>query len=217
MADKKKLICFDVDGTLTKNKSGFYSLTVGLGCPVEEVISAYERTKKGEISIAEGEGIVTKIYCESGKASQDNIFGIFDAMPLKRDAPNLFKHLKETGYLIYLVSGGIDMYVEMVAKKTGADGFFHNASLEFKKNGNLKRICYQGNEGPTKVKQIGLLADKVGIDIGKIVFVGDSENDYEAFCATKHGIAVHPFDEKLDAVAWKKIKILSEIKEILQN
>jgi len=42
----------------------------------------------------------------------------------------------------------------MVAKKMGVDGFFYNSSLEFHSNGILKRIHYQGDEGPTKARYV---------------------------------------------------------------
>lgn len=46
-------------------------------------------------------------------------------------------------------------------------------------------------------------------------FVGDSENDIAVFKATGRGIAVHPFKEQLESLAWKKIDSLEQIKKIL--
>jgi Predicted hydrolases of the HAD superfamily len=50
----------------------------------------------------------------------------------------------------------------------------------------------------------------------QVIFVGDSRNDIEAFKLTGNGIAIYPYDRELEEIAWKKIKSLSEIKDILQ-
>jgi len=45
--------------------------------------------------------------------------------------------------------------------------------------------------------------------------VGDGINDVGAFELTRHGVAVYPYDPELENVAWKKIKQLAELAEII--
>lgn len=48
------------------------------------------------------------------------------------------------------------------------------------------------------------------------VVIGDDSNDIELFKITRHGIAVEsPTSSVLESFAWKKIKDLVEIKNIL--
>jgi len=212
---KTKLICFDIDGTIMENKSSFAALTDGLGCDVFKVVSIYQAVVKEELPIPEGEKAVTEIYRKSGKANKKFINRVFEEMELKKDAQELLPYLKEEGWKIYLVSGGMDMFVKMIASRAGADGYYFNSSLKFGLMGDLKTIRYGGNEGLAKARQIKELAKKHSMDIKEMFFVGDSENDYHAFVETGHGIAVKPFDEKLGTVAWKKIDSLLEIKSFL--
>jgi HAD superfamily phosphoserine phosphatase-like hydrolase len=212
---KTKLICFDIDGTIMENKSSFAALTDGLGCDVFKVVSIYQAVVKEELPIPEGEKAVTEIYRKSGKANKKFINRVFEEMELKKDAKELLPYLKEEGWKIYLVSGGMDMFVKMIASRAGVDGYYFNSSLKFGLMGDLKTIRYGGNEGLAKARQIKELAKKHSMDVKEMIFVGDSENDYHAFVETGHGIAVKPFDEKLGTVAWKQVDSLLEIKSFL--
>lgn len=213
--NKTKIICFDVDGTLVENKSSWVFLTLNLGCSVEKIAEIYQRTENGTISFNKGVSIVEELFRQSGKASKEHIEAIFRRVYLKREANDLISYLKERGYLIYLISGGIDLYVGIIAQKAGADGFFGHASLEFDDQGNLSKIKYGKSQGKAKLKRIEELSKKFSVPADKMIFVGDSENDYEAFIATKHGIAMRPYAEKLEKVAWKKIDSLLEIKDLI--
>ena len=213
--EKTKLICFDIDGTLTEKKSSFAALTEGLGCDVKRAVSVYRAVVNGEISIAEGEGIITRLYRGSGLADKKTIRGMFEKMPMKKEAKELISCLKDAAWKIYLVSGGMDMFVEMTAKRLGVDGFYYNSALVFDENGQLEKIAYGGDESLKKLEQVKGLAENYNLSLADIVFVGDSENDYDAFASTGRGIAVKPFDEKLGLVAWKTIDSLLEIKDMI--
>jgi phosphoserine phosphatase len=213
---KNKLICFDVDGTLVENKSSWAFLTASLGCPVEKVIEIYEKTENGSMAFEDGVRILEKMYFESGKAFKNNIRDIFDKICLKDDAKETVGYLKQLDYSVYLISGSIDLYLEIIASKIGADGFFGHASFDFDNNGALSKINYGREQGPTKARQVNELSDKFEIPKKQIIFVGDSKNDLEAFKVTGRGIAVYPYDEELGKVAWKTVKSLSEIKDILK-
>ncbi len=212
----KKLICFDVDGTLTETKSSWAFLTGNLGCPVEKVVEIYEKTKNGSMSFEEGVDSLEKMYFESGKASKQNIQDIFNKISLRDDAKETVDHLKQSGYGVYLISGSIDLYLDIVAQKVGADGFFGHASFDFDNSGVLAKINYGREQGPTKARQIKELSRKLDVPDRQVIFVGDSRNDIEAFKLTGNGIAIYPYDRELEEIAWKKIKSLSEIKDILQ-
>ena len=124
--------------------------------------------------------------------------------------------LKARGYSIWLISGAIDFYVSAVARKVGADGFFAHTSLEFDEQGVLAKINYRGDQNPWKAEVIRSLAKDHDVLPTDIFFVGDGQNDIDAFKLTGRGIAVCPCDESLVQIAWKKVNSLSEIKDILE-
>jgi len=159
--------------------------------------------------------MLTKIYQQSGNATQEGIREIFAAIQPKPEAQEVVLYLKQKGYLIYLISGAIDMYVKEVAKKLGVSGFYANSSLAFNQQGGLEKIHYRNNQGEVKVEQLKDLVKKFGIGTNEAVFVGDSENDIEVFKETGHGIAVHATSEELKHVAWREIESLQELYNIL--
>ena len=211
---KIKLICFDVDGTLVDANS-WLVLTEGLGCSPQEHVDIYSRCKRGEMTFDEGARILTKKYQDSGKANESFIDDLFDKIEIKEEVEDLISYLKKKGYIIYLISSAIDKHVETVAKKLGVDGFYANSSLEFDNNGVLQRIKYYPDEGERKLRQLRELIKKLGISMDQVVFVGDSENDIEAFKATKRGIAVKAENEELKKAAWRTVDSLSKIKDII--
>ena len=209
-----KLVCFDVDGTLVDGNS-WWMLTKALGCSSEKTISIFNQAKEGKISFREGERLFTKIFQESGNNTKEFINNFFESIDVKPEAKDLISYLKQKGYLIYLISGGIDMYVNSITRKLGVDGFYANSSLEFDKEGILQRIHYRENQKGVKAEQLQELIRKIGIDMSHVVFIGDSDNDINVFKATKQGIAVSTSDEELKKVSWKSVNSLSEIKNIL--
>ena len=209
-----KLVCFDLDGTLV-NGTSWLILSEGLGWSSKEASDVFKQARKGEISFIEAERIFTTKYQESGKANKPFIKEIFDGVEIRKEAKDLISYLKEKGYIIYLISGAIDMYVESISRKLGVDGFYANSTLEFDNKGVLQKINYQDNQKEVKVEQLKTLVKKLGINIHQVVFVGDSENDIEVFKATKHGIAVHSSNEELKKISWRVVDSLLEIKDIL--
>jgi len=213
---KTKLICFDVDGTLVDGTS-WLLLTEGLGCSLQEHLDIFHRAKRGEISFVKGEKLLTKMYQDSGNATKSFIRELFSKIEPRKEARSLFGHLKKKGFIIYLISGAIDIFVGEIANKLEVDGFYANSRLDFNNSGLLTKIHYRDNQGEVKVEQLKKLNNKLGINMNQVVFVGDSENDIEVFKVTGKGIAVHCFNEDLKKVAWKSANSLSGIKNLLQS
>jgi len=209
-----KLVCFDVDGTLVDGNA-WWMLTKALGYPLEKTISIFNQARKGKISFRDGERLFTKMFQESGNATREFIRNFFESIDVKPEAKDLISYLKQKGYIIYLISGGIDIYVNAIARKLRVDGFYANSSLGFDKKGILQGIHYRENQKGVKAEQLQELIRKIGIDMNRVVFIGDSENDIDVFKTTKHGIAISTSDEELKKASWKSVNSLSEIKNIL--
>lgn len=210
-----KIICFDVDGTLVENRSSWVLLNTGLGCPTDCLDEIYQKTESGQMSFADGVKILEDMYIDSGKATEMYIRGIFNQIPLKHDARETIAFARVKGYKSYLISGGIDIYVEEIAKKAGVDGYFAHAGFEFDDRGNFCRIKYNLSQTETKVLRIKQLSERYDVAANEIIYVGDGVNDVGAFKITGHGVAVYPYDRELENIAWKKIKELSELTKII--
>lgn len=211
---KIKLVCFDVDGTLVDGNSWLW-LTEGLGCSRSKHLNIFRRAKTGEISFTEAERLLTQLYQNSRRATRGSINKLFAQVKPRPGAKELVIYLKEKGYLVYLISGAIDIYVENIAKKLGVDGYAANSTLKFNSDGILQSLFYRSNQGELKADQLNLLLDKLDLNLKEVVFVGDSENDLEVFKKTGRGIAVSSREKDLLKAAWKTVGSLEEIKQIL--
>ena len=209
-----KLICFDVDGTLVDGTSWFL-LTKGLDCSVKKHQKIYQLAIGGKISFIEGERKLTRMYRGSGKANEFFIKKLFSKIEPKSEAKIVIEYLKKKGYLIYLISGAIDIYVEEIAKKLGVNGFYANSTLEFGSGGVLEKIHYRDNQNGVKVKQLEELINKLSLKMNEVVFVGDSENDLGVFEKTGHGIAINSSCGDLKRTAWKRGDSLNKIRNFL--
>lgn len=212
---KKKVICFDIDGTLLDGNS-WLLLTKGLGCSVEKHVELYEDTVSGKRPFVECERELVEIWRKSGKASRENVKEIYSHLHPRKEAKEVFRYLREKGFLIYLVSGANSFFVEGMANILEPDGYYSNADLVFDKNNIISRINQRIDEqGEIKVDQIKEIAEKNKIAVNDIYFVGDSDNDIDSFIATGKGISVHCSNDYLKEVSWKNIETLDDLKKIL--
>lgn len=211
---KKKVICFDIDGTLLDGNS-WLLLTKGFGCPVEKHVELYEDTVSGKRPFVECERELVEMWRESGEASRKNVKEIYSHLHPRKEAKEVFSYLKERGFLIYLVSGANSFFVEGMANILKPDGYYSNAELLFDKDDIISRIDQRITEqGEIKVRQVQDIAEKNNLSIKDIYFVGDSDNDIDAFVATGNGISVHCSNDYLKEVSWKKIETLNDLKNI---
>jgi len=186
-----------------------------LGSLPENHIEVFNKAKEGKISFEEGERLLVKMYRETGKATEEHIRKVSSQIKIKEDAEDLINYLKEKGYIIYLISGAVDIYVEEIAKRLNVDGFYANSHLEFNQKGILEKINYRSNQRRVKLKQLEELVNELEISMDEVVFVGDSDNDMEVFQETNHGISINSSSEELSKVAWKNVNSFDEIKKIL--
>lgn len=210
----KKIICFDLDGTLIDGNS-WLAITEGLNCPVVKHVQLYEDTVSGKIAFEDAERELVGLWRNSGKATKENLKEIYNKTKIRDGVRELFDFLREKGFLIYLVSGSNKFFVEGISKKLKPDGFYSNAEILFDEKGVISKINQRIHEqGEIKVEQVSEIAKNNKVDIKDIYFVGDGENDIDIFIATGKGLSVHTSEEYLKEVAYKNLESLQDIREI---
>lgn len=211
----KKIICFDVNGTLIDGKT-WDVLTGGRKDIEEKIKELFNRYYGREIKVEEAWRGFVSILRKEGMSGQDYIYNCCkNEKSFKEGAEDLMLYLKQKEYRIYLVSCSIDVHLEGIVEKMNLDGMYAGSHLIFDDSGELSSIeteCVK--EGEFKTSCLSDLAQKEGVDIKDIVFVGDGNNDIGPFKMTGRGIAIGD-NKELIAVSWKQIKNLSQIKEIL--
>lgn len=210
-----KVICFDVNGTLVEESSWeiFAQGDKEVERQIDDIFDGYYSRK---ISIDEvWKGMVSMLK-NAKRANREFIYGCWEKSNTFKDgAEEVISYLKEKGYRIYLISCSIDVSLEIMANKLKVDGFYAGSHLIFDSLGDLERITSECGKGKEfKKEKLKELAQKEGIDVQEIVFVGDGDNDIGVFEMTKHGIAMGDNEKLLDC-SWKQTQSLREIKEIL--
>jgi len=211
----KKIICFDVNGTLIEEKS-WEILTCGKRDIEEEIEANFKLYFKGEIKIDEAWGKLVVILRKAGMSNRDYIYSCWDkGGNFKEGAEEIISYLKEKGYKIYLISCSIDAYLNHITRKMELEGVYSGSHLIFDDSGELISIESECMEGKGfKQESLKRLAREEEVDIKDIVFVGDGDNDVGVFKMTEHGIAMGD-NKQLADCSWKKIDNLFQIKEIL--
>ena len=206
----KKIICFDVNGTLVDDEAWDF-----FEDQKEEVEKNYSLFSSKGITIDELFKRFVLSLIKIGKKKKSD-FSNIPLGNLKEGAEEIIKYLKSKNYIIYLVSCSLDVYLEVLSKKLSLDGYYAGSKVIFDNDDNISHIlgdCYKMKAfKEEKVKEIAL---KEGVKIEEIYFVGDGRNDLDAFKITKHGIAIDSKVEELNNCAFRKIKSLLEIKEFL--
>jgi len=212
----KKIICFDVNGTLIEEKS-WEILTCGRKDIEEEIEKTFKLYFKGEIKIDEAWRGLVAILKKAEMSSRDYIYGCWDkGGNFKEGAEDIIFYLKEKGYKIYLISCSIDAYLNHITRKMELDGVYAGSHLIFDDAGELVSIESECMEGRGFKQQcLEKLAREEEVDIKDIIFVGDGDNDVGVFKMTEHGIALGNKQKELIDNSWKQIDTLSQIKEIL--
>lgn len=211
----KKIICFDVNGTLVdQNSWDIFNFSEEIEKKLKDIFDDYYNNK---IPLRDFWDQVALVLKSTGNANIEYIRNHFDdANVLKEGAEDLINYLKEKGYKIYLISCSIDIYLEELTRKLKLDGFFAGTKFIFDENGELLSIeseCFENKN--FKEEKVRKVAEENNAEIEDIIFVGDGKNDIGAFKITKDGIAIDSEVEELRNIAWKNVKQLKEIKNIL--
>ena len=215
MENTIKAIIFDIDGTLSHDIS-WTKLTLMLGASVPDHEQIYDDFKNGRMEYEESKKALLKLWRGDGEVTKAKLEKLFNDWELKPDAKEVFDYLKNKGYRTCLVTGSVDLFAEVIARRLGADEYYANTILHWDENNHLHDYTYEIHAGDKKLAQLMEFCKKNSIDPSECVAVGDDTNDTELFKITKRGVAVEsPTSQVLDSVAWKKIKALSELKEIL--
>jgi HAD superfamily phosphoserine phosphatase-like hydrolase len=212
----KKIICFDVNGTLI-DQSSWEIFTSGEKEAEQELKDLFNNYYNNKISLGDFWEKMALTLKKTGNANMGYICNHSeDINTLKNGAEDLINYLKDKGYKIYLISCSIDIYLEKLTQKLNLNGFYAGTKFLFNEDGELLSIeseCLKNKN--FKEQKIREIAKNNNAEKEDIVFVGDGKNDIGAFEMTKKGIAIDSKVEELRNIAWKNIRELGEIKDIL--
>ncbi len=207
-----KLIAFDVDGTLTKGYGWKLFHDVG-GVTPKEHKDWRDTYMAGMIDYVEWHGRMEVRYKEKGMTKK--IFtNAVQNIEFYNGARECIAQIQKR-YLTCLASSSPNLYVEAVAKRLGVKRFHAAIEFVFDKKGVFQKIQFDTVDTHQKVNYLKSLCQELKITSDQIVYVGDSDNDLEAFRFTGRGILVGNGNDTLRNTAWKQIHALHELPQLL--
>jgi phosphoserine phosphatase len=182
----KRLIVFDVDGTLVDSEMiDELAKAAGVGGKVSEITS---RAMNGEIgfkqALRERAGLLEGLDVKVLEAIAENL-------RITPGAEELINALKALGYKIALISGGFTHFVEKIKEKVGIDYVYANKLVI--KDGKLTGMLVEPIiDAKRKAELMREIAEKENLLMEEIVAVGDGANDRFMLQNSGLGIALYP-------------------------
>lgn len=208
-----KLIGFDLNKTLIKENS-WLNLNTALGLSKEKDEELLDEYNKGEISYKEWQKMLLKVYKESGRHNYKNILSIIGQYSYMPYAKEVIQYLQNNGYIIAIISGSIDLLVDVVAKDLNIEYARANNLFIFNELGYLDDIVVIAERDDiAKLHLFATLCAKLEINLDECAFVGDEKNDLEIFKKVGKGVTFYKSEINLDSLV--RIGNLEELMNIL--
>lgn len=184
----KRLIVFDVDGTLIDAEMiDELAKAAGVGGKVSEITS---RAMNGEIEFKQA--LKERVHLLKGLPATilDSIVDNLDVTP---GAEELIMALKALGYKIALISGGFTQFVEKIKEKLSIDYVYANKLVieDGKLTGEVEEPIIDAER---KAELMRKIAQNENLLMEQVVAVGDGANDRFMLQNSGLGIALYPKD-----------------------
>ena len=196
--DSIELVLFDMDGVLTDTISSWKYIHDYFGTSNERSVDAYLRGKIDDMEFIKRD---VSLWREDGKPiARDKLVQLLSNIPLMKGAEQCVATLKDHNISTAIVSAGLYILAEKVAKKLDIDHVFAN-DIKTDKNGRLS------GEGIVEVglihkdRNVIKLSNQLGIPLEKIVAVGNSCFDIPMLETCGMGIAFNPEDDCIKEAA----------------
>ena len=214
---KFKLVFFDCDGVILIGEFPWHRLHRAGGIPRGQAQKWWDAHYAGKLSHKQWIKNIQQTYIKN--KLNDSLFRkTLNHYKINPEIYPLLDYLRGRKIKTAIISSGIDEYVRPVASKLGFDFWRSNYTFSFGKDGRIKKINYVGPDEEVKIIQVKEICRKFKIKPTETLFVGDSINDLQAFKLTKHGLLYKTKkNDVYEKYAWKVIKNLIEIKDILEE
>ena len=196
------LVCFDVDGTLVEHPEHKVVWQVlnrrFLGTDgINE--NRYARYRSGEISYAEWVAMDIGDWQRRG-ITREQVVDALGELRLVDGARETLDELKDRGYKLGVISGTLDISLEILFPDHPFDDVFCNR-IRFGDDGRIAGWEATPYDMEGKARALEMIAEREGLRLERCVFVGDHGNDVAAARAAGLAIAFNPKDAELEQVA----------------
>lgn len=192
----KKVIIFDFDGTLTVPNYGYNtweSLWIALGYPVEYCEKYHKMYSNHEITHDEWCEITEK-YFKEAKLGKHHLYETAKDAKLLPDTQEVIYYLKSKGFALYILSGSIKQFIEIVLGKDLALCFSEIKAnrFVFDSQGLLEGIIGTPYDFEGKARFVTKIIDEKHIAPNEILYIGNSFNDEFVYKSGVETLCINP-------------------------
>ena len=203
------LVIFDMDGVLTDILSSWKYIHDYFGSSNERSVDDYLKGKIDDLEFIKRD---VSLWRENGKPiKKKKLEKILSSIPLMKGSKQCIKYLKKYNIKTSIISAGLDILANRVAKQLSIDYVYANG-IKTDERGYLNGEGLLGVELIGKDKNVRKLSNKLNIPLENIAAVGNSCFDIPMLENCGIGIAFNPEDECIKNVA----DIIIEEKNLLK-
>ncbi len=207
-----KLAVFDLDGTLTRERSIWEYIHVRLG-KWHGFAEEYQRQfLQGRISYEE--------FCEQDARvwkgmRVEELLEIVKTVPFYEGVEELIAHLKQKGLKLSMVSSGLSLLTRWVHERYGFDYSVSNDLLHENGilNGRVKVQVYYDK----KAEWVKKISKQFGVNPDEVIAIGDSRGDIDMFQMAGFSVAFNsscPDLEKMASVCVRSENLMDIIPKL---
>ncbi|MEM3737186.1 MAG: HAD family phosphatase [Candidatus Bathyarchaeia archaeon] len=197
---KYKVVAFDVDGTLIK-ETCWEIIHRHFKIPWEDTQRNIEEYCDGKINFPQLMRREIELWKIRGELPCiGEVQRALQYYTLIRNAKEAVNKLKKEGYTVILVTYGLDILAEKIAKEIGADRVFAN-SLKLDGEGRLTGDQVTRVALGRKSEILSEISREMDVPLSQFVVVGDSKYDLDMFKIAGLRIALNPKDEEIRKAA----------------
>lgn len=209
----QKLICFDLDGTLTPG-STWALLNARLGITKEEDSKLFEEYLKEKFDYRGWMDALVALYKARTTVTKQDLLQFAETIELRPEALSAISNAKEKGYTVAIISGSIDLIVEHIATTLGVEVWFAKTQAVWSEHNELIGLATtQDGERDEKLHQLESYCAAHSLALADVICVEDGGNGLELF---KHCKGILLGDNKeLIPFTWKRVENLSEVNNLI--
>jgi len=209
-----KAVFFDLDGTLVRytgvayeSSWGAVGVAAGLAAEWDALLARYlGRPDRYRLWVAENARLLADVPVARVEA---NVF----PPPYPLGATEAVRALAAHGYVLGIVSSGVGLVAERVGQELGMDFALAN-ELEVAEGRFTGRVCVHVGLDE-KLRRVRECADRFGLALSQVAFVGDHVNDVPVLEAVGLGIAYAPKAPSVAAAARHVTEDFGRIPELV--
>ncbi|MHC1586494.1 MAG: phosphoserine phosphatase SerB [Candidatus Hecatellaceae archaeon] len=183
---KKKLVAFDMDGTLVENET------------IDELAKAagvYDKVKQITREAMEGKISFKKALAKRVKLLKglpvEEVEKVKSRIKISPGAEDLIGELKKAGFVTAIITGGFDVFANYVAETLGIDYVYANRLKvkDGKLTGEFEGVILSPQD---KLKALKEISERENIPLDECVAIGDGANDIILLKSSGLGIGYNP-------------------------